>query len=304
MRRVKKRLSLIFSQALSPAEPQRLLGVANRPGWAGQPPSPIVPRLADRGESLASEATFYRVLRAADPRAHRGKAKAPSHHRPQAWVATGPHPLWSGESTDLAGAVAGLFFYLYLILEGFSRKIVGWEIHTEQTSDHAAVLFRQAHLREGVAAHTLVLHADNGSPMKGATLRVTLQRLGVVPSFSRPAVSHDNPYSEALFKTCQYRSGFPEQPFASLEQARTGVAGFVRGDNDEHRHRGIRFVTPGERHRGDDGGSWNSARQSTKLPVKPIPNAGPAPSVTGSAPARSPSTQANQPLRRRRKSLT
>ena len=131
---------------------------------------------------------------------------------------------------------------------------MGWEIHTEQTSDHAAVLFRQAHLREGVAAHTLVLHSDNGSPMKGATLRVTLQRLGVVPSFSRPAVSHDNPYSEALFKTCQYRPGFPEQPFASLEQARTGVAGFVRGDNDEHRHSGIRFVTPGERHRGNDGG--------------------------------------------------
>ena len=98
------------ANALSPAEPQRLLGVANRPELAGQPPSPIVPRLADRGESLASEATFYRVLRAADPRAHRGKAKAPSHHRPQAWVATGPHPLWSGESTDLAGAVAGLFF--------------------------------------------------------------------------------------------------------------------------------------------------------------------------------------------------
>ena len=110
------------ANALSPAEPQRLLGVANRPELAGQPPSPIVPRLADRGESLASEATFYRVLRAADPRAHRGKAKAPSHHRPQAWVATGPHPLWSGESTDLAGAVAGLFFYLDLTIRHYKKS--------------------------------------------------------------------------------------------------------------------------------------------------------------------------------------
>ena len=242
------------ANALSPAERQRLLLVANSPEFAGQPPSQIVPRLADRGEYLASEATFYRVLRAADQRAHRGKAKAPSHHRPQAWVATGPNQLWSWDITDLACAVAGLFFYLYLILDVFSRKIVGWEIHPEQTSDHAAVLFRQAHLREGVAANTLVLHSDNGSPMKGATLLVTLQRLGVVPSFSRPAVSNDNPYSEALCKTCKYRPGFPEQPFASLEQARTWVAGFVRWYNDEHRHSGIRFVTPGERHRGDDVG--------------------------------------------------
>ena len=240
------------ANALSPAERQRLLEVANRPELAGQPPSQIVPRLADRGEYLASEATFYRVLRAADPGAHRGKAKAPSHSRPPAWVATGPNQVWSWDITYLACAVAGLFFYLYLILDVFSRKIVGWEIHTEQTSDHAAALFRKAHLREGVAANTLVLHSDNGSPMKGATLLVTLQRLGVVPSFSRPAVSNDNPYSEALFKTCKYHPGFPEQPFASLEHARTWVAGFVHWYNDEHRHSSIRFVTPSERHRGDD----------------------------------------------------
>ena len=134
----------------------------------------------------------------------------------------------------------------------FSRKIVGREIHTEQTGEHASVLFRKAHLREGVADGELVLHSDNGSPMKGATLLVTLQRLGVVPSFSRPSVSNDNPYSEALFKTCKYRPGFPDKPFASLGHARDWVAGFVPWYNDEHRHSGIRFVTPGERHHGDD----------------------------------------------------
>lgn len=237
---------------LSPVERQRILEVVNRPEFADQPPSQIVPRLADQGTYIASEATFYRVLREAGQNAHRGKAKAPSHSRPRPWVATGPNQIWSWDITYLACVVAGLFFYLYLILDVFSRKIVGWEIHAEQTSDHAATLFRKAHLREGVKDGALVLHADNGSPMKGATLLVTLQRLGVVPSFSRPSVSNDNPYSEALFKTCKYRPGFPERPFESLEHARAWVTDFVHWYNEVHRHSGIRFVTPGERHRGDD----------------------------------------------------
>jgi transposase InsO family protein len=237
---------------LSLAERQAILAVANCPELAGLPPSQIVPRLADQGEYLASESSFYRVLREAGQLAHRGKAKAPSRHRPPAWVADTPNQLWSWDITYLASTVAGLFFYLYLIMDVFSRKVVGWEIHTEQTSDHASVLFRKAHLREGVADGELVLHSDNGSPMKGATLLVTLQRLGVVPSFSRPSVSNDNPYSEALFKTCKYRPGFPDKPFESLEHARGWVADFVPWYNDEHRHSGIRFVTPGERHRGED----------------------------------------------------
>jgi len=237
---------------LSVAERQGILAVANRPEFAGLPPSQIVPRLADHGGYIASEASFYRVLREAKQLAHRGKAKAPRHHRPRGWMATDSNQLWSWDITYLAGTVAGLFFYLYLIMDVFSRKIVGWEIHTEQSSDHASVLFRKTHWREGVADGELVLHSDNGSPMKGATLLVTLQRLGVVASFSRPSVSNDNPYSEALFKTCKYRPGFPDQPFESVEHARTWVAGFVRWYNEEHRHSGIRFVTPGERHRGED----------------------------------------------------
>jgi putative transposase len=237
---------------LGPAERQRILATANSPEFAGLPPSQIVPRLADRGEYIASESSVYRVLREAGQSAHRGKAKAPGGRRPPAWVADGPNQLWSWDITYLASTVAGLFFYLYLIMDVFSRKIVGWEVHTEQGSDHAAALFRQAHLGEGAGVGELVLHSDNGSPMKGATLLVTLQKLGVVASFSRPAVSNDNPYSEALFKTCKYRPGFPDQPFESLEQARAWVAGFADWYNEEHRHSGIRFVTPGERHRGED----------------------------------------------------
>jgi putative transposase len=234
-----------------PAERQRILAAANSPEFAGLPPSQIVPRLADRGGYIGSESSVYRILREDGQSAHRGKAKAPSR-RPPAWKADGPNQLWSWDITYLASTVAGLFFYLYLIMDVFSRKIVGWEIHTEQGSEQAAVLFRQAHLREGVAGGELVLHSGNGSPMKGATLLVTLQKLGVVASFSRPAVSNDNPYSESLFKACKYRPGFPDRSFESLEHARAWVAGFAGWYNDEHRHSGIRFVTPGERHRGED----------------------------------------------------
>jgi putative transposase len=237
---------------LGPAERRRILATANSPEFAGLPPSQMVPRLADRGEYIASESSVYRVLREAGQAARRGKAKAPGRRRPPAWVADGPNQLWSWDITYLASTVAGLFFYLYLIMDVFSRKIVGWEVHTEQGSGQAAALFRQAHWREGVAGGELVLHSDNGSPMKGATLLVTLQKLGVVASFSRPSVSNDNPYSESLFKTCKYRPGFPDRPFESLGHARAWVAGFAAWYNDEHRHSGIRFVTPGERHRGED----------------------------------------------------
>lgn len=134
----------------------------------------------------------------------------------------------------------GSFFYLYLIMAVFSRKIVGWEV------------FTAAHQREGVPRHAWVLHADNGSPMKGATLLATRQRLGVVPSFSRPAVSNDNPYAEALFKTLKYQPDFPAQPFDGLAGARRWVEGFVAWYNEHHRHRALKFVTPGQRHRGED----------------------------------------------------
>jgi transposase InsO family protein len=145
-----------------------------------------------------------------------------------------------------------MFFRLYLAMDIYSRKIVGWEIHEHETAEHASRLIRKACLAEGISEHGLVLHADNGSPMKGATMLATLQRLGVVPSFSRPSVSNDNPYSESLFGTMKYTPAFPSKPFETLRAARHWVHGFVRWYNEEHRHSGIRFVTPGERHRGEE----------------------------------------------------
>lgn len=237
---------------LSEDERRQILAIANEPEFARMPPSQIVPILADRGRYIASESSFYRVLREADQLAHRGKAKAPRHHRPSPLQASAANQLWSWDITYLATTVKGLFFYLYLIMDVYSRKIVGWEVFATESAEHAASVFHKAHLREGVGAESLVLHSDNGSPMKGATMLATLQRLGVMTSFSRPSVSNDNPYSEALFKTLKYHPGFPDKPFETLEEARQWVAGFQHWYNEVHRHSALKFVTPAQRHRGED----------------------------------------------------
>ncbi len=233
-------------------ERRQILDIANTPEFAHLPPSQIVPALADQGLYIASESSFYRVLREADQLAHRGKAKPATRQRPKPLQADAPNQLWSWDITYLATTVKGVFFYLYLIVDVFSRKIVGWEVHESESADWAAKVFRKAYLREGIAGDALVLHSDNGAPMKGATMLATLQRLGVMPSFSRPSVSDDNPYSEALFKTLKYHPGFPDKPFESLEEARTWVAGFEHWYNEIHHHSALRFVTPGQRHRGEE----------------------------------------------------
>ena len=236
---------------LSERERQQILETANAPEFAALPPSQIVPALADRGLYLASESSFYRVLREADQLARRGKAKPPARQRPMPLQASAPNQLWSWDITYLATTVKGRFFYLYLIMDVYSRKIVAWEVFETESAEQAAQVFHKAHLREGIRAESLTLHSDNGSPMKGATMLSTLQRLGVTPSFSRPSVSDDNPYSEALFKTLKYHPGFPDKPFDSLQEAREWVAGFQRWYNEVHRHSGLKFVTPAQCHRGD-----------------------------------------------------
>lgn len=216
-------------------------------------PNQIVPALADQDTYVASESSFYRVLRQADQLVHRGKAKRPAHSRPEPLTADAPNQVWSWDITYMATTVKGLFFYLYMIMDVYSRKIVGWEIFDTESAEHASTLFRKTHLREGIAGDALVLHSDNGSPMKGATMLATLQKLGVIPSFSRPSISNDNAFSEALFKTLKYHPGFPEKPFEKIETARKWVDGFQHWYNEVHHHSALKFVTPGQRHRGEDG---------------------------------------------------
>ena len=237
---------------LSELERQRLLKVANEPEYADLPPCKIVPRLADEGIYLASESTFYRVLKAEKQLSHRQKSKPRSVKKPQALVATTPNQIYSWDITYLPTMVRGLFFYLYLVMDIYSRKIVGWQVFEEESSALAADLMVDISCRERIQRDQLTLHSDNGSPMKGATMLATLQQLGVVPSFSRPAVSNDNPYSESLFRTLKYRPTYPEQPFTDLMSARRWVTEFVDWYNCEHLHSAIKFVTPEQRHRGLD----------------------------------------------------
>jgi len=238
--------------ALSEAERALVVAVATSPMYRDLPPSQIVPILADAGVYMASESSFYRILREEKLLAHRGRARAATYSRPSEQVATGPNQVWSWDISYLKSPVKGKFYYLYVVVDVWSRKIIGWAVHETESDQLAAALIREAALREGVDAEQLVLHSDNGAPMKGATMLATLQWLGIVPSFSRPRVYDDNPYSEALFRTVKYRPGYPSRPFESLDVAREWVKDFVGWYNDEHRHSAIRFVTPSQRHCGTE----------------------------------------------------
>lgn len=156
--------------------------------------------------------------------------------------------------TYLPAQVMGRWFYLYLILDLYSRKIIGWEIHETDDADHAAHLVRRTALAEGIAAMASkpVLHGDNGSTLKATTVLAMLHWLGVKPSYSRPRVSDDNAFAESLFRTAKYRPEFPAKGFADLEQARSWATSFVHWYNFDHRHSGIRYVSPAQRHAGDD----------------------------------------------------
>ena len=241
------------SHRLTDEERQAIVDTCNRAPYCSLPPTQIVPRLADEGRYIASESSFYRVLRVEKQLEHRGKAKPPRKgHKPQAFKATGPNQVWTWDITFLASTVGGWFYRLYMISDVYSRKIVGWEIHENESSEHAERLIRKACLAENVKRNQLVLHSDNGAPMKGATMLATLQKLGVMPSFSRPAVSNDNPFAESLFRTLKYRPSYPSKPFDSVESAQTWVMQFVAWYNTEHRHSALNYVTPQQRHSGQD----------------------------------------------------
>jgi putative transposase len=238
---------------LSAAERAAVLEACNSKEFSSLPPSQIVPKLADQGRYLASESSFYRILRAEGQQHHRGRAKPPIRRKPPtSYQASTPCEVWTWDITWMPGPVAGMFFYLYLIVDIFSRKIVGWEVHGRESADLAANLIRQAVLAEGCFMQPLVLHADNGSPMKGATMKVTMEKLGITASYSRPRVSNDNPFSEALFRTCKYRPDWPTKGFATKADAQAWVKSFASWYNGEHLHSAIRFVTPGARHAGHD----------------------------------------------------
>ncbi len=183
---------------------------------------------------------------------HRHCAQPKTYKKPAELIANAPNKVWSWDITFLPTSVLGMFYYLYMVMDIYSRKIIGWSIETSQTSEHASTLIKACCIAENIQQNQISLHSDNGGPMKGATMLSTLQLLGVMPSFSRPSVSDDNPYSESLFKTLKYCPFYPENKFTTLSAAQIWVSQFVHWYNHEHRHSGIRYVTPNQRHQGLD----------------------------------------------------
>ncbi len=227
--------------------------MCHQPEYASLPPSQIVPRLADNGVYLASESTFYRVLRRHGEVHHRGRKRtAHKSGKPTTWTATAPNQLWAWDITWLPSTVKGRWFYLYMILDIFSRKIVGYEVHEAEKGELAAELVQRTVWKEKCGHNPLVLHADNGAAMKSQTLQIKLQELAITPSHSRPRVSNDNAYAESLFRTLKYVPAWPEEGFSDLTQARLWGDNVTGWYNEVHRHSGINYVTPGQRHRGED----------------------------------------------------
>ena len=237
---------------LSDEERAKIVELASSAEFRDKSPHQIVPILADRGEYVACESSFYRVLKVSAALAHRGKSRPKTVHRPKALESKKPNEVYSWDITYLLSTLRGEYFYLYMFLDIFSRKIVGWRVHAYESMELSSLLLGEICAQERINVNQLTLHADNGGPMKGATMLVTMQKLGIMPSFSRPSVSDDNPFSESLFKTLKYCPLYPSKPFASLEEASSWVEAFVAWYNDEHLHSGIKFVTPSSRHAGAD----------------------------------------------------
>jgi len=235
---------------LSKQEQQQILDISNSARFRDLSPKQIVPKLADQGVYLASESTFYRVLKEHKMLTHRQASKPAVARCPREHVATGACQVWSWDITYMQTSVKGLFFYLYMIVDVWSRKIIAAQVFAEESMDHSSMLLAHACMIHAVTSEQLVLHSDNGGPMKGATMLATLHKLGIIPSFSRPSVSNDNPYSESLFRTMKYRPEYPSKPFENIEQAQSWVDGFVFWYNTQHLHSSIRYVTPDDRHFG------------------------------------------------------
>lgn len=237
---------------LTPQEQKQIVDVALSEEYRDIPVKQLVVRLADQGKYIASESTFYRVLREEGLVKERRSVRTPQKRKKkESHLALGPNQLWSWDITYLPSFIKGKYFYLYMFVDVFSRKIVGWRIEEEESSELAAELVEESTRREGIQAGKLVLHSDNGGPMKGSTMLFTLEKLGVSKSFSRPSVSNDNPYSESLFKTAKYCPTYPKR-LESLEQWREWAESFVFWYNETHLHSGIRYVTPSQRHLGKD----------------------------------------------------
>lgn len=247
-------------RALTPEEQEAVRQELGSERFVDATPRTIYYRLVQEGRVLCHWRTMYRLLRA-DNASHERRTirRRPTYAKPEL-LATAPRQVWSWDITMLRGSRPGVWYRLYLMLDIFSRMVVGWVVAEHETAEQAEQLLADACAREGIGPQQLTIHADRGAAMTSQTVAELLLDLGVTCSHSRPAVSNDNPYSEAHFKTMKYGPTYPDR-FASLADAETWVAGFVRWYNTEHHHSGIGFLTPEQHHRGE-GAALTARRQA------------------------------------------
>lgn len=236
-------------RALSGIERQTVLGYLHEERFADQAPHQIHATLLDEGVYVCSPRTMYRLLEErGEVRERRDQLQHPAYRKPEL-LATQPNQVWSWDITKLRGPVKWTYFYLYAILDLFSRYAVGWMVAPGESAELAGKLIRESVEKQGVVPGQLHIHADNGPSMSSKALALKLADLGVTKSHSRPYVSDDNPFSESQFKTMKYRPGFPDR-FGSLEDARAHARGFFHWYNLEHHHSGIAMLTPHTVHYG------------------------------------------------------
>jgi putative transposase len=237
------------ARTLPAAERAAVLEVLHAPRFVDRAPAEVYARLLDEGRYLCSERTMYRILEAnGEVRERRDQLRHPRYAPPQL-LATGPNQLWSWDITKLLGPAKWTYFYLYVILDVFSRYVVGWMIAHRESAALAEKLIGETCARQGIAPGELTLHADRGSSMTSKPVALLLADLGVTKTHSRPHVSDDNPFSEAQFKTLKYRPEFPDR-FGSIADARGFCQVFFPWYNTEHHHSGIAMLTPDDVHRG------------------------------------------------------
>jgi len=236
-------------RALPPAERQQVLALLHDDRFADRPPAEVYATLLDEGKYVCSIRTMYRILNEQDEvKERRRQLRHPRYAAPEL-LATGPNQLWSWDITKLKGPVTWTYFSLYVILDVFSRYVVGWLAAVQDSATVAHRLIEQTCERQGIAQNTLTIHADRGAAMLAKSVALLLADLGVTKTHSRPHVSNDNPYSESQFKTLKYHPEFPDR-FGSLQDARSFLLDFFQWYNTMHHHSGLGWLTPWDVHHG------------------------------------------------------
>ncbi len=236
-------------RALVPAERQAVLDALHSERFVDQSPAEVQATLLEEETYLCSTRTMYRILDAAqEVRERRDQARHPAYAKPEL-VATAPNQIWSWDITKLRGAIPCLYYSLYVILDLFSRYVVGWMVAGQENAHLAQRLIEATCLKQGIVPHQLTIHADRGAPMRSKLVSVLFSDLAIAASHSRPRVSNDNPFSEAQFRTFKYRPEFPDR-FGSVEHARSVSHDLFDWYNNAHHHSGLIYLTPADVHYG------------------------------------------------------